>query len=339
MADDEPLYRLCDVRRRFGDAVALDIPALDLPRGGIHGFVGPNGAGKTLLLGLLGFLETPDAGEIFFCGRRVFPRGRGAPVPAFRVTLVSQSPFLFDTTVLGNVLYGLRRAGRTGSEAAGMARESLRQVGLSDLESRQAGTLSGGEGKRLALARALVLRPDVLLLDEPMANVDAANARILESVLKGLCEQPGTTIVVTSHDLALPDRLGACARTLYRGRLLDVPPENLFAGRVEVRGAGRVIRLADGVEVAVDADRTGPVCIAVDARAVSLSVDDRDPAAPNRFDGVVTAVSCRGGLLRVEVDVGVPIVAWVEPRGPRGMAPVPGARRTVAFRASDVRVV
>ncbi len=222
-AADNILYRLRGVRKRFGGAVVLDVPSLDIGKGGIHFFVGPNGAGKTMMLGVLSLLDPPSEGEVTFDGGRVFP-GRGpAPEVARRITLVAQDPYLFDTTALGNASYGPRRRGlgRAAAEAAGA--EALALVGLADLERRKARTLSGGEGKRLAIARALALRPEVLLLDEPLANVAAGNAGAIEALLAGIHARSGATIVTTTHDPAQAVRLGARVIPLHQGRISGTP--------------------------------------------------------------------------------------------------------------------
>jgi len=333
-----PLYRLRGVVRRFGGAVVLDLPELELGRGGIHFLVGPNGAGKTMLLGVLSLLESPSEGEVVFDGERIFPGPGPSEAAARRVTLVGQAPYLFDTTVLGNAAYGLRRRGlgRTAAEAA--ASEALALVGLKGFEGRRARTLSGGEAKRLAIARALALRPQVLLLDEPLANVDEANRRILEELLAGIPGRLGATVVATTHDLEEAYRLGGRVIALRGGRLADVPPDNVYPGLVVVRDGEKRIRVAEGVEVCAPTVREGRVHVAVDARAVVLSRAPLDSSARNRFAGPVTSVRLCGDHVRVTVDIGVSLSAWVTPSSLRELGLHPGDRVTVSFKATSVRV-
>jgi tungstate transport system ATP-binding protein len=336
---DGPLYRLRGVTRRFGDAVVLDVPELDLGRGRIHFFAGPNGAGKTMMLGVLSLLESPDSGEVDFGGARVFPGPGPAAETLRKVTLVSQSPYLFDGTVIGNAAYGLRRRGMPRAEAEAAASEALALVGLEGFGARRARTLSGGEGKRLAIARALALRPEALLLDEPLADVDAENARIIEGLLREAGARSGTTVVATTHDLDAAYRLGARVLPLHGGRLVDAPPDNVYSGAVVERDGERRVRIAEGVEVCAAADRTGAVSVVVDARAVILSKAPLDSSVRNRLSGRVVSARLAGDHVRVTVDVGVPLVAWITPASLRELGLHPGDPVTASFKAASVRVL
>ncbi len=334
----DPVYRLRGIRVRRGEAVVLDVPALDLARGGFHCFVGPNGAGKTMMLGLLSLLEPPTEGELYFDGARLFPGAGPAPETARRVTLVAQDPYLFDATAAGNVAYGLRRRGMSRAAARVAADEALALAGLSAFASRRARTLSGGEGKRLALARALALRPDVLLLDEPLANVDAANALRIEELVRDVLARTGVTVIATTHDLGQPHRLGARIHALYRGRLVDAPPDNVFSGEIVERDGEKRFRIGGDVEIRVHAERTGPACVAIDARGVRLSKAPLDAGLCNRHAGPVVATALGRDHVRVTVDIGVPLVAWIAPQSLREMGLGPGDRVEVAFKAEAVSV-
>ncbi len=334
----EPAYRLTGIRVRRGDSVVLDVPALDLERGGLHVFVGPNGAGKTMLLNLLSLLDPPAEGQLVLDGERVFPGAGPSPDTVRRVTLVAQDPYLFDVTVLGNVVYGLRRRGMTGSVACDAAQEALALAGLAGFGHRRARTLSGGEGKRLAIARALALRPEILLLDEPFENVDAENVLRIEALLREILARSGLTVVATTHDLGQPYRLGARVRALYRGRVVDAPPDNVFTGTLEDRAGEKRFRIDGGIELCVLADRTGPACVAIDARAVILSKTPLDSSARNQFSGPITSTALCRDHVRVTVDIGVPLSIWITPQSLREMALGAGDRVVVSFKASAVSV-
>ncbi len=217
-----PLYRLESVRKRYGDKEALAISALEIGEGSFNFLTGPNGSGKTTLLSILAFLLPPTSGELYYSGNRVESKGRDLVELRREATLLHQSPYLFDGTVFSNVAYGLKVRG----VAAGMHRErtgkALEMVGLEGFENRKARALSGGEMQRVALARALVLAPRVLLLDEPLANVDRASAGVIREVIAGLPAR-GTTVILATHD---PDRIGWPAGLrihLEEGRLLALP--------------------------------------------------------------------------------------------------------------------
>jgi tungstate transport system ATP-binding protein len=142
-----------------------------------------------------------------------------------RVTLLHQRPYLFSGSVAGNVAFGLAARGAGKTMIQDVVNESLEKVGLSGFESRTARELSGGESRRVALARALACKPEVLLLDEPVANVDRASAMLFESLVVSRAAY-GMTIVISTHDERLGARLGASVIYLEDGKLAS-PPEQL----------------------------------------------------------------------------------------------------------------
>ncbi len=324
-AEDAVLYRLRGVRKRFGESTVLDVPSLDIERGGIHFFVGFNGAGKTMMMRLLSLLEPPTEGEVIF---------QGGSLPGRKVTLVAQDPYLFDTTVLENAAYGLKRRGLPLEAAA----EVLALVGLKGMEDRRARTLSGGEGKRLAIARALALRPEVLLLDEPLANVDAANIRVVEDLLREAGARLGATIVATTHEIDQAYRLKAKIVTLHQGRVVEAPPNNVFHGTAGEREGEWRVRIAEGVEVSVMKAAAGPACIGIDARVVVLSRVPADSSARNRYSGPISAMSLCGEHVQVTVDIGVPLSAWITPQSMRDLDLHVGDRVAASFKSASVRV-
>lgn len=212
------LYTLRGVQHRFGDRLALDLPALELHAGHLYALVGPNGSGKTTLLTLLAFLARPTAGEVRFDGAPV--AWHRAPLRALRreVTLVHQTPYLFIGTVAENVTLGLAQRGTPAEVRRAAVREALEEVGLPGFEGRDARGISGGEARRVALARALVLRPRVLLLDEPLANLDRASTAAIEQVIARF-PRDGRTVIVSTHDHDHPRRLGSRVLALEEGRL------------------------------------------------------------------------------------------------------------------------
>lgn len=194
----DPLFRLESVTHRYDGKVALTIPSLSLCGGRLHLVTGPNGAGKSTLLSILAFLLSPSVGEIHYHGEKIDARGPGAVRARREVTLLHQIPFLFDGTVFGNIAFGLLTRGVRGEELRNRVALALEQVGLGGFERRSARRLSVGETQRVAMARALTLSPRVLLLDEPLANVDRETAELLRKVIDGL-PGAGTTVVMATH--------------------------------------------------------------------------------------------------------------------------------------------
>ena len=179
----------------------VPLPDIVVASGSVVGLAGPNGAGKSTLLNVLAFLKAPATGEIYFEGRPVTTEGQ-RQVLRRKVTLLLQHPVLLKRGVLDNVAYGLKIRGvKQGRED--MAREALEQVGLDPdkFGHRPWRELSGGEAQRVALAARLVLKPTVLLLDEPTASLDVESAERIKGAVASARER-GATMVVASHDRA-----------------------------------------------------------------------------------------------------------------------------------------
>ncbi len=223
MTAEESVYRLESVEHRYGERLVLQIDALDVARGETLCVVGPSGAGKSTLLRLLQFLERPGAGTVIFRGR---PAGSDVPLEVRReVTTVFQRPVVLDRSVRANVGYGLRvrgvRDGRVTMDSL------LAALGLGSLANAPARTLSGGEIQRVAFGRALAFNPSVLLLDEPTANLDPRNVRLVEDLIR---EQKarGVTIVLATHQTFQARRLGDRIAFLLDGRIVEVGPTQPF---------------------------------------------------------------------------------------------------------------
>jgi tungstate transport system ATP-binding protein len=214
------LYRLQSVRKCYGTNVVLAIEDLTIVGSRLYTLIGANGAGKSTLLNILAFLSPPTSGEIFYAGHRV-DRGHGS-MQEFRrkVTLLHQSPYLFGGTVSDNVAFGLKARGIPVEERRPIVEEALELVGLQGFGGRKARELSGGETQRVAMARALSLKPDVLLLDEPLANIDRETTGVLETVIASLPSQ-GTTVVMTTHNPDHPGRLNGESIFLEGGRVVS----------------------------------------------------------------------------------------------------------------------
>ncbi len=175
--------------------------------------LGPNGAGKSLLLRLCHGLIAPSAGRIAWAA------SAGGPL-RHRQAMVFQRPVLLRRSVAANIAYPLRLRGVPAAERAARLEEALERAGLSALAKQLARSLSGGEQQRLAIARAWVMRPEALFLDEPTANLDPAAARAIEQLIDSL-HSSGAKIILTTHDLGLARRLADEIVFLHRGRLRE----------------------------------------------------------------------------------------------------------------------
>jgi len=223
------------VVRRHGEAFELRIERLAVPRGELFCLLGPTGAGKSTLLRTLAGLEPPDAGTVSVDGQRL--SGEGWPLPLLRrVTLVFQRPILLSGSVRANVEYGLKlRRRRDGSDRAD---EWLQRLGLTSLAQQSASTLSGGQVQLVALARALALEPQLLLLDEPTANLDPAHVALVERAIQAEHRRRKMTVVWATHNLFQARRVAERVGLLLAGQLIEVAPvERFFSEPADPRAA------------------------------------------------------------------------------------------------------
>lgn len=222
----EAILSVRDLVFSYGSREVLSIPELDVRAGETLALVGPNGSGKTTLLKLLNDLIRPSSGSIRFEGRP----SAGDPGLRMRSVYVHQSPFPLAGSVYRNVAYGLRARRVPEPEIRRRVKNTLDVLGLSGFARRDAKRLSGGETHRVALARALVLEPELLFLDEPTAQADRASGDSIRAVLAELAVRGGTTIVFSSHDGAFAEALADRVAFLEDGRFIRIEP-GLRAGR------------------------------------------------------------------------------------------------------------
>ncbi|MCL4529068.1 MAG: ABC transporter ATP-binding protein [Chloroflexi bacterium] len=207
---------------RRGGRETLKVDSLDITRGETLAIIGPNGAGKSTLLLVLARLIKPTSGEIVFDGNPLTKlNGLGY---RRRISFVFQAPLLMDMSVEGNVTLGLKFRGVSKDEARARVMKWLKQLGIESLAKRRAGELSGGEAQRVSLARAFVLEPELMLLDEPFSSLDPpTRAKLLDELSALLTENHRTAIFVT-HDLKEAAQLGSRVAVIVKGKLRQVGP-------------------------------------------------------------------------------------------------------------------
>ncbi|MEG9861503.1 MAG: ATP-binding cassette domain-containing protein [Parvularculales bacterium] len=199
--------------------------------------LGPNGAGKSLTLRLIHGLIKPDKGKIRWCSSIIPCAARDSYTrPVIFQAMVFQRPVILRRSVLGNALYGLRQHGVKRRVALARAHHALEGVGLAAQAHQSASTLSGGERQRLALARVWAMRPEVLFLDEPTANLDPASTRRVEDIVRLMGEE-GTKIIMTTHDIDQARRLADEVVFLHQGTLLEKTPAKDFFTNPQTRAA------------------------------------------------------------------------------------------------------
>ncbi len=329
---DMPLLRIEGVAKTFGGFRAVDGVSLDIAAGEFFALLGPSGCGKTTLLRMLAGFETPDEGHILLNGRdiaQVLPHERP-------VNMMFQNYALFPhLSVRDNIAFGLKRAGMARKDIDMRVAEMVALVKLEGLEKRKPDQLSGGQRQRVALARSLARRPQVLLLDEPLAALDKKLRESTQAELMELQRRLGMTFIIVTHDqeeaMTVASRIGvmdagrleqvASPRELYEApasrRIAEFIGEvNLFDGEVESHELNRLTIATRDAGTIVAAEPRNPVTktsVSVAIRPEKVKLSRRGPAADtsasqslNRLEGVVSEVSYLGGLTsyKVKLDSG-----------------------------------
>jgi ABC-type Fe3+/spermidine/putrescine transport system ATPase subunit len=342
------------VTKRFGGVTAVDRATLDVADGELFTLLGPSGCGKTTLLRLLAGFSTPDAGEIWFGPRRV----EGLPPYERNIGMVFQNYALWPhMTVRGNVTYGLRLRKLAAAEVARRLADGLAKVNLTGLEDRYPGQLSGGQQQRVALARALVLNPDILLLDEPLSNLDAKIRVQVRAEIRRLQRSLRITTIYVTHDqeeaLSLSDRVavmrdGHVLQVAAPKELYERPRTRFVADFVGVNNflPGVCREVSDGratVDTTVGPVRAlpgggigaGDRCV-VAVRPENLALGPGD----NALEGRVVLASYLGSTLRYDVEARGRFVLKVDVRDPWHHEVLPaGAPVTASFPASAALVL
>ncbi|WWP84080.1 ABC transporter ATP-binding protein [Bradyrhizobium sp. 26S5] len=329
---DMPLLRIEGVAKSFGNFRAVDKLSLDIRAGEFFALLGPSGCGKTTLLRMLAGFETPDEGRILLGGNDIAP-----VLPHERpVNMMFQNYALFPhLSVRDNIAFGLKRAGMARRDIAARVAEMVALVKLEGLERRKPDQLSGGQRQRVALARSLARRPQVLLLDEPLAALDKKLRESTQGELMELQRRLGMTFIIVTHDqeeaMTMAGRIGvmdagrlvqvATPRNLYEAPASRWIAEfvgdiNLFDGQVAAREHGRLtVSTAEAGRLVVS-ELWPPVtkeAVSVAIRPEKVKLSRRAPAteeggshAINRLEGVVTDVNYLGGVTsyRVKLETG-----------------------------------
>jgi tungstate transport system ATP-binding protein len=360
----EAILQARDLKVHRGRAQVLDVPNLDLRAGEVLALMGPNGAGKsTLMLTLAGLLPA-TSGELHFRQNQLQSRTERE---TFRrsITMVFQDPLLFDATVAQNIASGLKLRGMPAAERQPRVREWAQRLGLGELLDRPAHQLSGGEAQRTALARAFVLRPEILFLDEPFSSLDAQTREDLINDLGHILAETGTTAVLSTHDQSKAARLAHRLAVMQEGRIVQmgglrevvnhpddpfvaafVGMETLLKGQVLTSRDGQIsLRLRKGPENRVvmafgEAQPGQTVLIGVRPEHVSLSLQtDNTSSVRNAFTGAVTKVIPRGPFFKVELDCGFFLTAFVTAQSLSELDLRPGRPVVASFKATAVHLI
>lgn len=333
----DPLLELRSITKAYNDRKALNINHLMCKKGGIYGIMGPNGAGKSTLLSIMAFLLSPTSGTLKWEGVDVATLDQH--LLRTKVTLITQNPYLFHTTVEKNVVYGLKVRGISKEERKAKAQECLNMVGLSAFEKRIAHELSGGETQRVAIARALALDPQVLLLDEPTANVDRHGVEQLEAILRELHDKFNITIIVATHDINQAYRLTDEVIYLFDGKIARSPMENLFKGRIEKKDKDLFLFNTGKILVSLVPKGDHVSHIAIPPEDIIVSHKPIATSARNSFAGTISQVTDEGDVVSLTVDIGEKLKVKITKKSFQEMKLNLGSAVYVTFKSSSVETL
>jgi ABC-type Fe3+/spermidine/putrescine transport system ATPase subunit len=342
----EPILELRGLHKRFGSAVPADDVSLAIAAGEFFTFLGPSGSGKSTILRIIAGLEQADSGQVLLRGQDV---GEVPPWQRHLGMVFQQYANFPHMNVAENVAYGLRRRGLGKPEIRGRVEELLALVGLAGFEERRVTQLSGGEQQRVAIARALAPRPELLLLDEPLAALDEKIRREMQGELTKIQAATGTTFVYVTHDqeeaLTMSDRIAV----LNRGRCVQCDePERIFrfprtrfvadffrgCNVLEAELDGTVLYLAGGrLPLAGGCARPGGRR-AIALRGESLRLATRIESADLVLPAVLDKITYRGVYrdYRLRLEGGQELSATLTERLPLAE----GDRVEVGIQAADV---
>ena len=355
----ETLLTLRDVAVHHGGHVALQCASLEVYTGDVLALIGPNGAGKSTLLRVMGMLQRPDKGSVLFRGENALD-GNSLELRR-RIATVFQEPLLLNATLYQNAALGLKLRGVASPEIDRRLGPWLERLGIAHLTARSARTLSGGEARRTSLVRALVLEPELLLLDEPFSALDPGSREALLRDFQGIVKEMGITTAFVTHDrheaFALANRVGV----LNQGDLLQLDSrenvflrpetesvaeivgiENRLAGVVETSDGDYVtIKISDGRVHAKGRFGAGTKVVAcVRPEEVSLTLATCGAQDSNRLTGKVIAVSPGMTHHRISLDCrGFNLIALVDRKESFDLNLSEGDEMTAAFSPAAVHVI
>ena len=355
-----PLIETIDLCQRRGGRDILRTINLRVERGEAFALIGPTGAGKTTLLRLIDLIDTPTSGKIFFNGVDMTASEKVRLEARRRMAFVLQKPIVFNLSVYDNIACGLRWRGVGRSHIREKVSRILDMVGLADCKSRNARTLSGGEVQRVAIARALAIEPEVLLLDEPTANLDPISASRTEELIAGVIKRDAITVLMATHDMSQGQRLADRISVLMNGEILQtgvsrdvfaspinrevaefVGMENILDGVIVSNDGGVTAKDVDGTIIEAITDYTAgeKVSVCIRPEDVTLALSKISSSARNSLAGEITWAVSTGPLSRIEIGCGFPLVVLVTKRSAEELGFKKGRRVYASFKATSIHVI
>jgi tungstate transport system ATP-binding protein len=363
---DKKILEIEGLKRQYNGEFRLHIDSLHLEQNSILTLIGPNGSGKSTLIRLINLLEDPDAGTIIFEGENIITPGSERAAIRKKMAVVFQEPLLFNTSVYNNIIMGLKFRKIDISKVGDRLDFFIKKLRIENILNRGVKDLSGGEKQRVSLARALVLDPRLLLLDEPLANIDQQSREGLREDLFELLKKYGKSIIYVTHDrneaMVLADHLAV----MNKGRIeqFDLKeevfrrPANEFIAKfvgVETLVSGIVKTSRENVSeieiqcngqkqivYVVGKSRKGSrMTIAIrpeDVILYSMDIPPQKSSAMNIFKGKVTSIKDIGMFKKIEIDCGFPLTSFVTQNSIERLGLKKGISITAGIKASSIHI-
>lgn len=209
-----------NLTKYYNQQSVLNINSFSIKQGSFLGIIGPNGAGKSTLTRILAGLDTPSSGEVLYNNSSLNPS------ISKNITMVFQKPYLIRTTVFNNISYPLKIRKVNPKEIKERVNHLIQEMDIENIKYQNAWTLSGGEAQKVALARAIIFKPSLLILDEPTASIDPASIFMMEKTIKNFHVKTNTTLIMVTHNLQQAKRLCSDVAFMYKGSIFEYGKTN-----------------------------------------------------------------------------------------------------------------
>jgi tungstate transport system ATP-binding protein len=358
-----PIIEVQNLFKEYSGRQVLKDVSFTVNNGEIFVLIGPNGAGKSTLLRILDLLEEPTSGRVLFNGQLVDYSSRASKNKVAlrrRIGMVFQRTVLFNMSVFDNVAYPLKVRGESEHIIGQKVKEALELVRLSGFEHKNALALSGGEAQRVSIAQALVAEPELLLLDEPTANLDPRNVSIIEEILFRVNSERKTTIIMTTHNMLQAENLAHRIAIINGGRIEAVgtfqevfgkPAEsvrnfarldNVFYGFSRITAEGTsIIDIDEGLQIEAAFRKIGNVVVHIPPEDIIMSTQPLLSSARNMFEGRIVQISDMGHIVKLKVNVGAvkAFTVQITKKSFREMQLTLDSKVFIAFKASSVQTI
>lgn len=325
-------YQLSQLKVFRQQQCVLDIADLNIPENQCIALLGDNGAGKSTLLDVLAFTQRPSQGKIAL--QQHYIKTKLTPNQRRTIGYVSQQPYLLAGSVEDNIKLALKLQGIPSHRHTELSALALGEVNLGHLAKQTASTLSGGELRRAAIARAIAHQPAILLLDEPFSHLDQSHIEQLETIIDNWSNHTGKTVIFSTHDRLQGAALSDSTINLIRGHITQSPLINVFHGELK----NNAIFDTSGIEIHTTSQLDHARHIAIDPHEIIISKQTLDSSMRNHFQGRLTAITEEASTIRLTIDCGERFHAIITHESLQELALSLGETICLSFKSSAVSV-